>query len=401
VNSQNMPHPGRVFTLLYLFAIFFAFLSFSVSHAESIAKVRAQKLMRGINVGTVGTGISPECCENADEVKALQQKFDHVRLGVQLSALFDCKKPSKLNAVQLKRVLDYVKTFTDEKMPVIVTVRLKSAEGVLQFDLHKPGFVDQLAQFWRAFSSKLKKYHEDVFLEVLNEPYEDPKHPRPYEELTLIKAWIEDEQPKLVKEIRQGAPKNTIIATGARGSTVYGLLWLDLPRPNKDNNVIYSFHYYQPDSFARHGREPYPSLDSTQEIYKLPRINSGKDEDLQKQLDAQNSVAGGSNWNKERICSEIDAIADWADRNHAAVISDEFGVKKHDDDQKLQDHHLEHRVTWVTDVRAQLEAYGIGWTFWDYSDCQHGGCGHDDFGLIDKSGTLDNDVLQALGLGKR
>ena len=78
MNSQNMPHPGRVFTLLYLFAIFVAFLSFSVSHAESIAKVRAQKLMRGINVGTVGTGISPECCGNADEVKALQhQKFDH------------------------------------------------------------------------------------------------------------------------------------------------------------------------------------------------------------------------------------------------------------------------------------------------------------------------------------
>ena len=403
-----MRHASHALTALSLMLLV-ALFSLPLVHAESTAQLRARKLRKGINVGTIGAGISPECCGNVADVQQLQRMgFDHVRLGVQLSSLFNCKKPHKLEPAQLHRVLDSVKTFTDGGMPVIVTVRLKDAHGDVEFDLQKPGFVDQLAKFWRSFSSKLSHYPADkVFLEVLNEPYEDH---RPYDELMLIKDWIENQQPKLIKAIRKGAHSNTIIATGARGSTVYGLLWLDIRPLNEAQNVIYSFHYYQPDCFARHGWGLYPAPDSlhetTQSSCKLQKIDPRANH-LDEQLTSQDRAAGGSSWDKDRIGCEMDAIADWGVRNNAAIISDEFGVKKHADEerrcvnQELQDHHSPDRAIWIADVRSQLDAHGIGWTFWDYSDCPRGGCGHDDFGLIDKSGAPDNDVLQALGLGKQ
>src|SRR5215831_11896579 len=77
-----------------------------------------------------------------------------------------------------------------------------------------------------------------VFFEVLNEP-----------EMGDSYRWA-GIQSKLVAAIREGAPRNTIIAAGARWSDDDDLLRII---PLHDPNVIYNFHFYEPHLFTHQG----------------------------------------------------------------------------------------------------------------------------------------------------
>ena len=375
--------------------IFLLFAWSIAGFSQTPAQLRAGKLLKGINVGSVGQNVEPECCQTVDEVARLQALgFDHVRLGVFLSSVCDCRTTGDLQATQVDRVFARIKTFTDSKMPVIVTVRLKNPKGELEFDLQEEGFGQRLEKFWTLFAIKLKQLPDDlVFPEVLNEPYEKPQG----DELKLIQDWVKTKQPNLIKAIHDNAGPKTVIATGARGSTPYGLFWLSLEK--LDDDVIYSFHYYNPRPFAFDGKGHYPSP-----LYPLllQSINPGDDNLLRGELYDQNYIAEFSYWDQKRIKAELDAVHDWSKSHNVAVICDEFGVRKTADGSTTDEHLIERRQ-WIDNVRSQLVKDGIGWTFWDYSDCQQKlePCAHDHFGLLKGDGTEDLDVEQALGLKRK
>ena len=100
-------------------------------------------------------------------------------------------------------------------------------------------FVEEYADFWRALARHWSALDpERVFFEILNEP-----------ELRDRYRWS-GVQSKLADAIRQGAPRHTIIATGAHWSDDDDLVFLE---PLRDNNVIYTFHFYQPQIFTHQG----------------------------------------------------------------------------------------------------------------------------------------------------
>src|SRR5439155_14989569 len=109
-------------------------------------------------------------------------------------------------------------------------------------------------------------------------------------------AWFPVRQ-RLVQSIRAAAPRHTIVAGGPNWSSLDGLL---MSRPLRDDNVVYTFHFYEPFEFTHQGA-PWVSGP----VRGLAGV--GYDAPLQVE---------------QRIAS----AADWARRHGVAVWAGEFGA---------------------------------------------------------------------------
>ena len=193
--------------------------------------------------------------------------------------------------------------------------------------------------------------------------------------------------------IRQVAPRNTLIATGANYSDMRDLLRLE---PLADGNVIYNFHFYEPHEFTHQGASwgvpwwrdthniPYPASDTDAEMQAL----------LAEVPDAANRFDLG-----ELLPRRLGRPAHQgssstrpplgARAHHVPLICNEFGVYRNYSDPVS-------RANWIRDTRTALEADGIGWAMWDY----RGG-----FGVVTKQdgqpAQVDDSVVKALGLSGR
>jgi hypothetical protein len=161
--------------------------------------------------------------------------------------------------------------------------------------------------------------------------------------------------------------------------------------PVRDENVIYTFHDYDPMWFTHQGATwsttswafthgiPYPS--TPQNI--LPVLNQEPDERVRLELERY----GEDQWGPARVQVEIDAIAKWAEERNVPLYCGEFGAFKDHSDPKM-------RAAWINDTRTALESRHVGWAMWDYDG---------NFGLATKSSAgivIDPVILLALGMGK-
>jgi hypothetical protein len=198
-----------------------------------------------------------------------------------------------------------------------------------------------------------------VFFEVLNEP----KFPDERE-------W-EHLQSRIVLAIRSVAPRNTLILTASPWSTATSLIAM---MPVADRNVVYTFHTYTPMIFT-HQSAPW-SLPSYASVAGLAfPANAENVRAVAGHIEAarQDELAayGRDFVDDQRIASEIDVAASWGRRNGVAVVATEFGV--------LDKAPPSARAAWLSTVRLNFEARGIGWTVWEYrggfgiaSDLQRG-----------------------------
>jgi hypothetical protein len=195
-------------------------------------------------------------------------------------------------------------------------------------------------------------------------------------------------QDRAVAAIRSVDSKHTIIATAAAWGHQDGLLAME---PVRDDNVIYTFHDYDPMWFTHQGATwstaswaflhgvPYPSTPEN--------IQAVLEEEPDGRTRLELERYGEDRWGPERVEAEIVAVAQWAQRRGVPLYCGEFGAFKEHSDPKA-------RAAWISDTRTSLERHHIGWAMWDYNG---------NFGLMGKSSsgmTVDQDVLHALGLGK-
>ena len=231
--------------------------------------------------------------------------------------------------------------------------------------------------FWRVFAHHYATTNpEHVYFEILNEPNGV--------------NWYEwaGIQARLVAVIRSQAPQHTVIATGANWSKTDTLVAIE---PVRDNNVIYTFHFYDPFEFTHQGANwvspgniylhgvPYPS--SAEAV--SPLLSNEPDERARLGL----ARYGLERWDARRVAGEIALANEWAKTRHVPLWCGEFGAYK-------QFAPASARTQWVEDARKGFEASGIGWAMWDYQGS---------FALVTKAnGTTTPDVglLRALGLGR-
>jgi len=356
----------------------------SAAAESGVAQRRLAHLRRGINLSKWFAGSTDpsaytqqhfETAITAQDIALIRAMgFDYVRLSVDPRPMFHEKESDRIAGDYLTQMDAAVKMLLDQDLAVDIDIY---ANGDFKQRLATDDeFVEEFADFWRALARHWAPLDPGrVFFEILNEPGGKDSY-----------RWYGIEA-KLATAIREGAPRHTIIATGAHWSDDDDLAFLE---PLLDPNVIYTFHFYEPHVFTHQGATwstnywhslkgvPYPSNpDNVQPV-------------IQQLTDPVHRLAleryGMDHWGAARIDGEISQVAAWASHWNVPVICNEFGVYRKNADPG-------DRAAWISDVRTSLEKHSIGWAMWDYD----GG-----FDAVnrqqDGKAVPDAETIRALGL---
>lgn len=239
-----------------------------------------------------------------------------------------------------------------------------------------PNIGEVLQKVWPQVAAHYQGRSELVYFEILNEP-----HGIADAEWNTIQAGV-------VAAIREVDTKHTIIVGPANWNSFYNL---DEMPVYEDENLIYTFHFYDPFLFTHQGATwVEPSMESLRDVpfpYEASRMP-----ELPAELQG---TWVGSAYNEysqtgtvARVQELIDIATQFQNERQVPVFCGEFGVYIPNSDDSS-------RVFWYEQVRQMLEESNIAWTSWDY----HGG-----FGLFKESGTdlfehdLNTPLLEALDL---
>ena len=349
------------------------------------AFARAQHLRHGINASEwfaqsasdYSAARTNRYTDAADIELMAKLGFDNVRLSIDPAPLEQYPRGNDgLNDEFLGRLDAAVDAMLANGLAVQIDIHPE--ENYKQQMRSSNDAVDRFVMLWRRLAwHYANRDQEKIFFEIMNEPEERD----PY-------RWA-GIQARAAAAIREAAPRNTIIATGPNWSDIGDLL---TQQPLDDGNVIYNFHFYDPDEFTHQGAGwgatwwrythdiPYPATEDSMAgiLQQVP--------DLQYRYQLENYWL--DHWDAHRIRLLIDEAAAWAHQNNVPLICNEFGAYREHTDPAS-------RMNWIRDVRTALEADNIGWTMWDY----RGG-----FGVVWKQdgqpAKVDDKVVEALGLKK-
>lgn len=355
-------------------------LAVTASHGQGIAFERAAHLQRGINLSmwyAQAWNYSAErlaTYTTRDDFRLVKSLgFDHVRLSINPEPLMLDGHPDAFEPAAIARLDKTVAEITATGLVVILDIHpeMPYVEGLDEGD----DSVSNFLKFWKLFATHFADTDpRQVYFEVLNEPHMKDSY-----------RWA-GIQSHAVAVIRAAAPAHTIIATGNQWGGVKGLLELE---PVRDDNVIYSFHDYDPMTFTHQGATwagaflktlhgvPYPSTPEN----IAPLMPLEPDDDGRRQL----GWYGTERWDAKKVDAHIAEAAGWGLEHKVPVWCGEFGVYRAYADPAM-------RAAWLHDMRVGFEAHRIGWSMWDYQ----GG-----FSLVTKADgktTVDAPIAAALGL---
>ena len=203
--------------------------------------------------------------------------------------------------------------------------------------------VPELVAMWRQIGAHFAGAPDRLWFEVLNEP-----------KGALAGEAMRDMQRAGVAAIRETNPDRIVILGGEDAS---GVELLDTNIPPPDANIVYTFHFYDPEPFT-HQFAPWASA-----AYRHKR-------------------GWGSRADRAEVRAMAGMAADYREKTGRPVFLGEFGVYQ-GVDMKL-------RAKWTRAVRKQAEAADLPWCVWSYSNS---------FALYDAwTGTYNAPLVEALGL---
>ncbi len=238
-----------------------------------------------------------------------------------------------------------------------------------------PAVRDVLLEVWPQMAAHFRDRSDRIYYEVLNEPH------------GIDDATWNDIQQDVVAAIRAVDTEHTIIVGPANWNSYHNL---DAMPVYDDDNLIYTFHFYDPFLFTHQGATwtqpsmaglagvPFPYR--AEDMPPLPPEFGGT-----WLADAHGRYAQEGTLAELRRLLQI--AVDFRDTRQVPLFLGELGVYIPNSDP-------DDRVTWYAEVRDILDEHGIAWTAWDY----HGG-----FGLFESGsgGDYEHDLnvplLEALG----
>lgn len=307
--------------------------------------------------------------------------FDFVRLTVDPGPLLDSHDQRRREALQV--LAADVRKVTDAGLKVVVNLHgndqvPKYGMDVVNAEAGSPGVAGYRQMVAELAASLLPIGVDKVAIEPFNEPAHYPC------DTTGTEDWQEIMQSH-VAAIRAVSAEMTIVATGACGGDVEGLIDVD-PRFD-DPNIYYSFHMYEPHLFT-HQRAldeggfasglPWPADLGTAEaaIGALRERMTAAGLDDAAQLANLRSVRGlaeqyfDENWGAAQLEMRVGQALDWA-RAHGIpphrLFMGEFGVIKMSADGRMGAADAD-RLRYLAAVRGIAEANGIPWAIWEYSN---------------------------------
>jgi endoglucanase len=311
-----------------------------VANAE-IPENRLTTLSRGVNVTSVFDMDSSFQQLLGDLPTIAGYGFHHIRIFV------DPKWVTSWNPADARR----------EHLDLTVDTAIRSGLGVIlcmsgdnedrwSESARIPDVEATWTSAWKLLIAHYRSVSPDkLFFELANEPT-----------LSDVSRWA-NIQDGLRREIRKIAPHNTLLLTSTPDSTVWGLAQL---RPVQDDDVVYTFHLYQPMVFTHQGAEwgdaEYASVRGLE--YPPNTENIG----LLRHKVKGSVVSDLMNYEKtgpQAIRREVQVGRLWAQKYNAHVIVTEFGV--------YHPAPSVSRAAWLQEARSSLEQAGFGWTVWEWN----------------------------------
>jgi endoglucanase len=275
--------------------------------------------------------------------------FDHVRLPFDEEQMWDEEGAKYPEAFTLMH--NAIQWSLKNNLNIIIDLHVLRSHHFNRPDSRKL-WEDKSAQegfikFWKDLSEELKKYpNENLAYEPLNEAVSD--NPEDWNKLI---NWV-------ISEIRELEPERTIIM-GSNNWQQVGT-FKDLEVPQNDNNIILSFHYYEP-FLLTHYQAPWTNLkDLTIDInYPGAIVDTTQyaelNEDEIKLIKERYAVN-----NLEKLEEDIYQAVEVADKHGLKLYCGEFGAFPITD--------IEMRKRWYKDMIAAFDKYNIAWAHWNYKN---------------------------------
>lgn len=265
--------------------------------------------------------------------------FDSVRIPIRWSAHAANTAPYTISPTFFARVDWAVEQALARGLLVVIDMH-HYVELMEQPVEHRERFL----ALWEQIAAHYQGYPPELLFELLNEP---SGRLTPYVWNPLLEEAIH--------VIRETNPQRILVVGPAYWNSVGALR--DLELPPEDENLIVTFHYYEPFQFTHQGAE-----------WVL-----GSEAWL------------GTDWRgapveRRAIERDLDAAAAWAVENGRPLYMGEFGAYSRAD--------IESRVLWTAFVAREAEERGMSWAYWEF-------CAG--FGVYDPSGGVWNEpILEAL-----
>lgn len=204
--------------------------------------------------------------------------------------------------------------------------------------------MDKFEALWGQIAHAFTDYSDRLWFETLNEP-----------SAALKGALMQTSQRLAVETIRVHHPDRIIILGGEGWSNYKGL---DSNIAPPDDNIVYTFHYYEPFEFTHYLAE-----------WTKPNMPDQK-------------RGWGSVQDRADLKAAVNHVTDYRALMGHPVFLGEFGVYTTLDDSD--------RVRWIEAVRTEMEAANIPWCLWAYANT---------FPVYDADkGVWEDDIIKALGL---
>lgn len=337
-------------------------------------------------------------------IKALG--FDFVRLTVDPGPLLDSEGARREEALAVLKA--GVQKLTGAGLKVVfnlhsITQVPKYSKNVINAPADSPEIAGYEAMSVDVARMLAPLGVDKVAFEPFNEPAHYPCDDTGSEDWQTIMA-------ETVKAVRAVSRDLTIVATGACGGDVQGLV--DIRPDFDDPNILYSFHMYEPHLFTHQRSDtdgdfasglPWPaSAGSPQTVVDALRAHmtaAGLSEPEQaRTLSAVTPYIVKyftDNWGQSQLEARIGQAVDWARANDiptSRLFMGEFGAMLMSPDGRSGAFDAD-RLRYLAAVRTEAEKYDIPWAVWEYSN-PYG------MTLIVPEGpaVADGEMLKALGL---
>lgn len=288
--------------------------------------------------------------------------FNHIRLPVDYFNFFKGE-----NLEQDKTAFEILDKAVEEvlKADLLLILDLHKCPG---HDFHlgalgeaQPFFTDPKCRqdAKKVWSVLAERYggKDGILLEILNEPVA----PNP-------KVWNEVKD-ELFWHIRKAAPKTPIVVGSNKWNNPSEFREL---KPLEDDNVLYSFHSYQPVIFTHQNAswipEPY-----FRQNRSYPGTYAPPDYDMKTKLITEDGV-----WDKERLRRTMENALEFRAKYKVPVACNEFGVYVQVERQS--------QLNWMRDFISILKDADVGFSYWNYKNL--------DFGIMSIGESLHQNLPQ-------
>jgi endoglucanase len=312
---------------------------------RAIVFKRAESLDNGISISWLEQTWNPNLLDTS-EIKSRDLKLLN-KLGFKTIRLPVAFEYYELQHIPMEKVLERIDAVVNECDKYGFKLIIDNHYG----NLNDNNYVEETQRTIKIWTLLAKRYFNRNPDNLFFEPYNEPPHMDP--------AIWKDMIYNIVTAIRKTDKRRTLLVGASNYNSIYELSrFVRLA----DENIIYTFHFYEPFLFTHQGAEWIGDQEATigvpfpynGEIF--PRLNP-----------RAKNTPGESNYNEYRVDGNERSIKDklqlvktWGDKYHVPILCGEYGVYN-----KYAD--IDSRCRYIKAVRGELKALKIPGILWDYN----------------------------------